>query len=194
MRTLLLLLALETVAAARPLERTDVVAGMTAIRPALDACATTHHASGVALVKLTIAPAGTVSAAAIAPRAAGWGDFDADSEVGRCLVAAVRAARFAAFDGPARTIDYPLVVGASRSTGLLLRAQDAYVAGHYDDAIALAQQARDADPHKAWRIIGASSCFLHRAADAASAVRALDEPGGRFVRYVCARNHVTLAE
>lgn len=182
--------ALARAEAARPLDRAAVVAGMQAIRPALDGCAATYAAAGVATVKLTIAPAGTVAAAAIEPRVAGWGDFDAASDIGRCIVAAVRAARFPRFDGAAQTVEYPVVLGGRRGT--LDRAQDAYVAGRFAEAITLAQPATATAAQEAWRIIGASSCFLGRAADAAAAAQQLDAPGRRFVGYVCARHGVHL--
>ncbi|HEX8954194.1 MAG TPA: hypothetical protein VF945_20200, partial [Polyangia bacterium] len=74
----------------------------------------------------------------------------------------------------------------------LQRAQDAYVHGEYDEAIALAKRAKAQDSQKAWRIIGASSCFKKDAAAAAAAWNELDGRGKKFVEYVCKRNDVTL--
>jgi RNA polymerase sigma factor (sigma-70 family) len=74
----------------------------------------------------------------------------------------------------------------------LQRAQDAYVHGEYDDAIELAKQAQPHDAAKAWRIIGASSCFKQDAAGATAAWDALDPRGKKFIEYVCKRNDVTL--
>ncbi|MDB4969344.1 MAG: hypothetical protein JWN44_5033 [Myxococcales bacterium] len=74
----------------------------------------------------------------------------------------------------------------------LQRAQDAYVHGEYEQAIDLAHEALPDDPQKAWRVIGASSCFQHDADGAESAWSALDDHGKRFIEYVCKRNDVTL--
>src|SRR5205807_1118737 len=43
---------------------------------------------------------------------------------------------------------------------LLQDAQDAYVHGQYANAIETAKKASKSEPLKAWRIIGAASCFL----------------------------------
>ena len=45
---------------------------------------------------------------------------------------------------------------------------------------------------RAWRIIGAASCFAGDAAGATAALDALDDKGRRFVAYVCANNKVAL--
>jgi RNA polymerase sigma-70 factor (ECF subfamily) len=76
----------------------------------------------------------------------------------------------------------------------LQRAQDAYVHGEYDEAIDLAKQAKAEDAPKAWRIIGASSCFKQDAAGAAAAWNELDRPGKKFIEHVCKRNEVTLPD
>lgn len=82
--------------------------------------------------------------------------------------------------------------GGSPGDDTLRRAQDAYVRGDYDDAVELAKQVLPQDPHKAWRIIGASSCFKQDAAGAGAAWDALDRSGRKFIEYVCKRNDVTL--
>ncbi|HXU71585.1 MAG TPA: hypothetical protein VN947_19765 [Polyangia bacterium] len=92
------------------LDRPAVVAGMTAIRPQLQACAARHHVAGVAVVAMTIAPAGTVARAAIEPPSAGWGDVPPDSPAAACLVRAVEDARFPAFQGAPLTLAYPIVL------------------------------------------------------------------------------------
>ncbi|MCU1276785.1 MAG: hypothetical protein JWM53_331 [bacterium] len=80
------------------------------------------------------------------------------------------------------------------SADTLQRAQDAYVHGEYDDAIELAKQSMAHDPPKAWRVIGASSCFKQDADGASTAWNALDVPGKKFIEYVCKRNQVTLPD
>ena len=75
---------------------------------------------------------------------------------------------------------------------ILQAAQEAYIAGRYADAIALAKQVQSADPQRAGRIIGASSCFLGDAPAATAAWRTLNASGKQFVAYVCARNHVAI--
>ncbi|HEX6838236.1 MAG TPA: hypothetical protein VF334_16785, partial [Polyangia bacterium] len=119
---------------------------MTAIRPNLDACYAKYRIAGVATVDLTIAPDGTV-AAKLAPRVGSWGDFAAGSPTGACIVDAVQRARFPSFDGPPQKISYPVVLGnepgrsgepslSGAAMETLERAQDAYTAGKYADAIA----------------------------------------------------------
>jgi hypothetical protein len=72
---------------------------------------------------------------------------------------------------------------------LYRRAQDAYVHGEYQLARRLS---RTDGSEKAWRIYGASSCFLRDATGAREAWSHLDTPGRQFLRYVCSRNLVLL--
>ena len=171
------------------LSREQVVGAMSALRPQLDACYAKYHVAGVAVVDLTIAPAGTVAAATLQPPGRGLGDIAPSSPTGACVRQAVLAARFPAFTGAPMTLAYPLVVDERAAID---RAQEAYIAGRYAEAIERATAARAADPPRAWRIIGAASCFRGDAAGAAAARDALDDKGRRFVEYVCANNKVTL--
>jgi hypothetical protein len=75
---------------------------------------------------------------------------------------------------------------------LYQRAQDAYVHGKYQDAIDLSEHLVDAQPGRAYRIIGASACFLRDKAAALKAWRHLDGTGKQFLGYVCSRNDITL--
>jgi RNA polymerase sigma factor (sigma-70 family) len=77
---------------------------------------------------------------------------------------------------------------------LLQRAQQAYIHGEYDDAIELARKGMAAQPSKAWRIVGAASCFNKDASGATEAWNALDPQSRKFVEYVCKRNDVTLPD
>jgi RNA polymerase sigma factor (sigma-70 family) len=88
----------------------------------------------------------------------------------------------------------PLVAVAASGKNELKAAQEAYLAGRYPEAIGHAQAAlADGEPAlPAWRVIGASSCFLGDAAGAVEARDHLDPPGQKFVTYVCGRNDVTL--
>ena len=113
--------------------------------------------------------------------------------VGAVAVAGPPAAGAA---GAGAASDAPRARDDAESNPLLKEAADAYVHGEYDEAIRLARQAQDQDaaPMKAWRIIGASSCFKQDAEGAISAWRALDTPGKKFIQYVCKRNDVTLPD
>src|SRR5262249_54174224 len=71
-------------------------------------------------------------------------------------------------------------------------AQDAYVHGNYAAAIDLAKKASRQSPSKAWRIIGASYCFLKDRGGAAQAWSKLDAQGRQFLKYVCGRNAMTV--
>ncbi|HEX6838235.1 MAG TPA: RNA polymerase sigma factor [Polyangia bacterium] len=71
-------------------------------------------------------------------------------------------------------------------------AQRAYVQGRYDEAIQLAGRAKASEPARAWRVIGASSCFKGDAAEAGAAWTHLDATGRKFIEYVCGRNHVVV--
>jgi hypothetical protein len=74
----------------------------------------------------------------------------------------------------------------------LQAAQKAYVHGDYASAIRLAKRAAPSLPAKAWRVVGASSCFLKDLAGAREAYSRLGEREREFLRYVCARNALTL--
>jgi pSer/pThr/pTyr-binding forkhead associated (FHA) protein len=75
---------------------------------------------------------------------------------------------------------------------VLQEAQDAYVHGQYANAIDLAKKATKAQPSKAWRIIGASNCFLKDRNGAVAAYNKLDTQGRSFLKYVCSRNAITV--
>jgi hypothetical protein len=74
----------------------------------------------------------------------------------------------------------------------LQEAQDAYVHGQYANAIELAKKAMKAQPGKAWRLIGASYCFLKDRSGAVTAFGKLDAQGKQFLKYVCSRNSITV--
>jgi hypothetical protein len=74
----------------------------------------------------------------------------------------------------------------------LAPAEDAFVKGEYQRAIALATRQLDEHPQRAWRVLGACYCFLKDAPRAQEACDHLDADGQRRLRYVCNRNKVTL--
>ena len=85
----------------------------------------------------------------------------------------------------------PFSAGANKDP--LEAAQDVYVHGHYAEAIKLSKPAISTQPAKAWRLIGASQCFLKNRAGAAEAYSHLDEQGRQFLKYVCnARSNIKL--
>jgi tetratricopeptide (TPR) repeat protein len=75
---------------------------------------------------------------------------------------------------------------------LLQDAQDAYVHGQYANAIETAKKASKSEPLKAWRIIGAASCFLKDRGGAMSAWNKLGPQERSFLKYVCSRNAITV--
>jgi pSer/pThr/pTyr-binding forkhead associated (FHA) protein len=75
---------------------------------------------------------------------------------------------------------------------LLQDAQDAYVHGQYANAIETAKKAAKAQPSKAWRIIGAASCFLKDRGGAMQAWNKLGAQERSFLKYVCSRNAITV--
>jgi hypothetical protein len=75
---------------------------------------------------------------------------------------------------------------------VLQEAQDDYVHGAYQSAIEKAKKAVKAQPSKAWRIVGASSCFLKDRGGAVQAWNKLDAMGRQFLKYVCSRNAITV--
>jgi hypothetical protein len=81
------------------------------------------------------------------------------------------------------------VVAAEKA---LLAARDAYVHGQYANAIEIAKKAVKAEPNQAWRLIGASSCFLKDRNGAMQAWNNLDTQGRSFLMYVCSRNSINL--
>jgi pSer/pThr/pTyr-binding forkhead associated (FHA) protein len=75
---------------------------------------------------------------------------------------------------------------------LLQDAQDAYVHGQYANAIETAKKAAKAQPMRAWRIIGAASCFLKDRTGATQAWNKLGPQERSFLKYVCSRNAITV--
>ncbi|MDB4969122.1 MAG: hypothetical protein JWN44_4811 [Myxococcales bacterium] len=75
---------------------------------------------------------------------------------------------------------------------LLQDAQDAYVHGQYANAIETAKKASKSEPLKAWRIIGAASCFLKDRSGALQAWNKLGPQERSFLKYVCSRNAITV--
>jgi hypothetical protein len=75
---------------------------------------------------------------------------------------------------------------------LLQDAQDAYVHGQYANAIDIAKKAARSEPLKAWRIIGAASCFLKDRPGALQAWNKLGPQERSFLKYVCSRNAITV--
>ena len=75
---------------------------------------------------------------------------------------------------------------------LYQQAQDAYVHGQYAHAMLLSEDLIETQPAKGWRVFGASACFLKDRPNAMQAYKRLDPPGRDFLRYVCARNQITL--
>lgn len=74
----------------------------------------------------------------------------------------------------------------------LADAQEAFVKGEYKKAIELARPQIKTAPQRAWRVIGASSCFLKDKPTAGDAYEKLDDQGKAFLRYVCGRNAIQL--
>ena len=75
---------------------------------------------------------------------------------------------------------------------LLQDAQDAYVHGQYANAIETAKKAAKSEPLKAWRIIGAASCFLKDRNGAMAAWNKLGPQERSFLKYVCSRNAISV--
>lgn len=84
------------------LDRAAVVRGMSAVRPALRACAPPDLGATFAVLDLTIAPDGTVAAATLHDGALGG------TPVAACLARVARTATFPSFDGPAMRLAYPV--------------------------------------------------------------------------------------
>ncbi len=95
---------------------------------------------------------------------------------------------------PKDTAASPAPAAADTATAeeQLQRAQDAYVHGQYRLAIDLATKTVGSNPSRAWRVIGASECFLKNQASAAQASAHLDDQGKAFLKYVCSRSGVKL--
>jgi predicted Zn finger-like uncharacterized protein len=82
---------------APPLERDEIVKGMTAVMPRARECYNQYKVPGVATVKITVSPTGKVSVATVTGKFAG-------TPSGTCIEAALRTARFPPSAG--RTFDY----------------------------------------------------------------------------------------
>jgi hypothetical protein len=81
-----------------PLSKQAVVAGMKAVKPAVDECYRTWRVPGVVIVRVVIDKGGRIVDAHASPRFGG-------TPTGRCVEASVRAARFPRSAG--LTLDYP---------------------------------------------------------------------------------------
>jgi tRNA A-37 threonylcarbamoyl transferase component Bud32 len=81
---------------------------------------------------------------------------------------------------------------AAEAEQRLAEAQRAAMRLRYAEAIALARQAVTANPKRAWRIIGESSCALKDHTTAASAFENLDDTGRRFLTTACASYGIEL--
>ena len=95
---------------------------------------------------------------------------------------------------PQSSDEGPGEVGAPSAAAekLLQDAQDAYVHGQYANAIETAKRAAKSQPTRAWRIIGAASCFLKDRSGAMQAWNKLGAQERSFLKYVCSRNAITV--
>jgi hypothetical protein len=92
-----------------------------------------------------------------------------------------------------RTIGILLMLaGTALADGPLDSARDAFVRGDYKKAITLAREQVPTEPGAAWRVIGASTCFLKDQPGAREAYDRLGPEGQQFLRYVCRRNGVVV--
>jgi Mg-chelatase subunit ChlD len=96
-------------ATAETLSRTQIVAGISAIRPRVQACNAQYRVPGTANVDITISRTGRIQTAAVTGKFAG-------TPTGLCLEKAVRGATFPRFAGPPITISYPLVMSETESS------------------------------------------------------------------------------
>jgi len=82
----------------------------------------------------------------------------------------------------------------SQAIQLLKRSQQAYVNGNHPLAIQQAQKVLGIIPDSmgAWQVIGASSCYLGRAADARRALHRVDAKRRQLIRAICGRNNIQL--
>ena len=82
----------------------------------------------------------------------------------------------------------------SQAVQLLKRSQQAYVDGNHPLAIQLARKVLGIIPDSmgAWQVIGASSCYLGRAADARRALYRVDVKRRQLIRTICGRNNIPL--
>ncbi len=89
--------------------------------------------------------------------------------------------------------DTPQPASGLQSAKILQESQDLYVHGQYQTAIEQAKRATKDQPGDAWRIIGASACYLKDRNLAIQAWNHLDHgPRRQFLRYVCSRNGITV--
>ena len=81
------------------LTASQIVRTLQQVRPNVECCFAAFHRADLAVVQLTVEPDGHVSRAHVA------GAVD-DTPTGACIEGAVRTARFPAFDGAPRPIQY----------------------------------------------------------------------------------------
>jgi hypothetical protein len=71
-------------------------------------------------------------------------------------------------------------------------AREAFVKGQYKKAVDLARPLVVSEGPAAWRVIGASACFLKDKPGAREAYGKLDQQGQAFLKYVCARQSIAI--
>jgi hypothetical protein len=81
----------------------QVVAAMACIASRVVRCYDQFKEAGLATARITVAPTGEVSSATVAGSLA-------ETQEARCIEQAIRKARFAEFDGPPMTINYPFML------------------------------------------------------------------------------------
>ena len=87
----------------------------------------------------------------------------------------------------------PKLLGTpSTAADPLEAAKDAYVHGHYQQAIELATAHAKEQPDAANKLIGASYCFMKDQKRAQTAYDRADPKGQQFLKYVCGREGITI--
>ena len=84
--------------------------------------------------------------------------------------------------------------GGADAEKLVEEATKEYVSGNYIKASDLAKKAigGGSGSSKAWRLFGASGCYLNNADDARKSWNHLNNADRQFLRYVCDRNHIKI--
>ncbi len=89
---------------ASTLSRIQIKAGMSSARDRISRCYQLHGVPGLALIRATIAPDGTVKSSAAV------GGVLASTPTGDCIAKAVKAASFPTFTGAAVTVTHPFIL------------------------------------------------------------------------------------
>jgi tetratricopeptide (TPR) repeat protein len=171
------------------LDRAQISAGVTAVRPQIEACGTAHPAGGIMKVHVEVAPAGTVSSAQITK--------GLDPDLDACVQKVLLAAQFAK-TAQGGTFTYPFVFSAAvtapancDATALKDKGMENVNRGQHAAALAQFEASlRCKNDPLVVALAFMSACNSLNTAKATAYYGKLSNSDQQKYRPICVRNHV----